>query len=382
MTTQKAALSQAQQREIYTREGWVNGYNLGKLNTWSDGQEMAPTPDELTWRKLLNDQAFGLRAAIAKDMRDGGPGKVIDHCARRYPVESIRGWLNGRLSDPLQWFVQHLNWDAVEPFVIGDDRLVLVDVSVPREVKVIHLEEDDVQIHELSEGDVFDAALETWKGKNLATSVKARRWLFIMVRAAIMLLRDQAGVDFDTSVAVSADGKRVLAATHVVVYSHDAKQRLTFRAYQSVAFLLHKIRLAAPHVIKLPLPARKKTEEELLKIVTKPREIKKYLEVAKALKRSQILVKLGELSVLFIHASDVPEALKAPLASTAPPPATSSDALASSPTQPSPGSEAVPVVSVPPPSRVEVVKPVVSSTMPAVLDPNNAQGTPSSTQPK
>jgi len=373
MTTQKAALSQAQQREVYTREGWVGNHNIGKLTVWADGQELASSPDAITWCKLFKDHNFGLRTAIAKDVQEGGPGKLMMELTAPYDLAPTKlSNLHEVLSDSQRWLFSHLDWGSIRAIPIESTRLVLANIKPPYDARVIHLEEgDDVaQIHELSERDAFDVALYSWAVHD-ERSNEARRWLFTMVRAAIMLLRDQAGVDFDTSAAVSADGKRVLAADHVVVYNRDAKKRLTFRAYQSVAFLLHKIRLGAPHVIKTDLPARNKTEEELLKGLLKPREVKKIVEAGKTLKRSQVLVKLGELKVLFIHASDIPDALKAPLASTAPPPATQSDGPRASSTLPSPGSEAVPEVSVPPPSRVEVVSPIASSSMPPVLDPNN-----------
>ncbi|MFA6100230.1 MAG: hypothetical protein WC750_05190 [Patescibacteria group bacterium] len=379
MASRKKALSQAQQREIYTREGWVNGYNLGKLTAWAGGQELALTPDELMWRKLFNSSTFALRVAIKEALQIHAPGKIITSLTS--PSNLLTKWVTDTLdslSEPQRWLASHLDWSRVRAIPIGSTRLALVDTMSPHGARVIHLEEDDDEAHvqEFSESDMLDVVLEAWEGNK---STAASRWLFNRLQSAITFLRSLAGEYFDTAVAVSPDGKRVLDADYVIVYSRNAKKRLTFRSYQSVAFLLHKIRLGTPHVIRLDLPARKKTEEGILKGLLMPCVIKKHLDAAAAMKRSQTLVKLGELKILFIPASDVPDELKAPLASTAPPPAASSDAPATSPTQPSPGSEAVPVVSIPPPSRVEVVKPIASSTMPAVLDPNNAQGTPSST---
>lgn len=371
MTTQKTALSQAQQREIYTHEGWVNNHNLGKLTAWADGQELAPSPDAITWCKLFGDQAFDLRAVIAKDVDAGGPGKLLMELKAPYDLSPERlSNILGLLDEPQRWFANHLDWGSIRAIPIDSTRLALAELKAPYDVRVIHKEEDDdvAQVHELSECDVFDVALHSWSFHDDRYE-KARRWFFVMARAAIMRLRDQAGVDFDTSVAVSADGKRVLAADHVVVYNRDAKKRLTFRAYQNVAFLLHKIKLGAPHVIKLALPVRNKTEVELVKSVLKPREVKKIVEAGKAIKRSQVLVKIGKLQVLFIHASDVPEALRAPLATTAPPPVDQTEAPTASSTLPSPGCEvargAVPM------GLPTLPSPAPSMSMPPVLDPNN-----------
>ncbi|MDD5726682.1 MAG: hypothetical protein PHC53_04770 [Patescibacteria group bacterium] len=367
MTTQKTALSQAQQREIYAREGWVKGFNLGKLTAWADVQELAPSPDAIAWRKLFKNHTFGLREVIAKDMKEGGPGKLLMEMTAPYDLspEKLSNTF-GLLDEPLQWFANHLDWGSIRAIPIDSTRLALVNTRPPYDVRVIHKEDDDdvAQVHELADCDVFDVALHSWTFHDDGYE-KARRWFFTIARAAIMLLRDQAGVDFDTSVAVSADGKRVLAADYVVIHNRDAKKRLTCRSYQGVSFLLHKIRLGAPHVITLDLPARKKTEEEMLKGLLMPCVIKKHLDAAAAMKRSQVLVKLGRLRVLFIHASDVPDAMKAALATTAPPPVTSS-------TLPSPGSE---TTQASPPAQTPMGMPTLPSpapsmSMPPVLDPN------------
>ncbi|MHB8830762.1 MAG: hypothetical protein ACYC44_01450 [Patescibacteria group bacterium] len=369
MTT-KHVHSQPQLREIYTHEGWVSSYNIGKLTAWADSQELAPSPDAMAWRKLFKNHAFGLREVIAKDMKEGGPGKLLMELVAPYDLspERLSNTL-GLLDEPQRWFASHLDWGSIKAIPIDSTRLALANTKTPYDVRVIHKEDDDdiAQVHELAECDVFDAALRSWTFHDERYE-KARRWFFVMVRAAIMRLRDQAGIDFGTSVAVSADGKRVLAADHVVVYNRDAKKRLTYRAYQSVSFLLHKIQLGALHVITLDLPARKKTEGELMKLVLRPREVKKYLAAAKALKRSQVLVKLGELKILFIHASDVPEALKAPLATTAPPPVDQTEAPTASATLPSPGNETSkgPV----PMGLPTLPSPAPTMSMPPVLDPN------------
>ncbi len=377
MTTKKTVLSQARQREIYTQEGWVKNRSLGKLIAWADSQAQAPSPDAITWCKLFSDQTFGLREVIAKE-KEHGPGKLLMELTAPYDLSPKQlAKFHEALTGSQHWLFSHLDWSSIRAIPIESTRLVLANTKPPYDVCVIHLEEgdDEAQIHELSECDTFDMALHSWAVHD-ERSDYARRWFFTVIRAAIALLRDQAGIDFDTSVAVSADSKRVLAADHVVVYKRDAKKRLSFRAYQGVSFLLHKIRLGAPHVVTLDMPARKKTEAEMLKGLLMPCVIKKHLEAAAAMKRSQVLVKLGKLRILFIPASDIPEALQAPLATTAPPPVDQTEAPKASTTLPSPGCEVAQVAT--PMGLPTLPSPAPSMSMPPVLNPNNAPGTPSS----
>lgn len=335
-TRNKTVLSQAEKREIYVRRGWVDAYNIGQLIEWLDGQQHNEKPDEPMWRKLLSDQNFGLRRRIDEDVRVRGPGIVItevaEPCLPRSDnvLEFIRA-----LGQPERWLAHHLD-SGIKTVPIGSSRLVLASVSLDPSACTIHHEEgdDEAYILGLSGSDVFDAAMDSWsRGSPLRD--QARLFLCRHAGWAILDMRNRAEVAFDTSVAVSDDGQRVLAADYVVVYGYDAKRQLTFRSFQSVAFLLHKIRLGQPHVIRRPAPKRQQTEEQIMQSVLKPREVKKVVQETLKFKRTQCLLQIGGIRTLFIDKSQIPAGLQPAVCTTAPaPPATS--------TMPSPSGETAP----------------------------------------
>jgi hypothetical protein len=332
MATKKKVLSQDEKREIYVREGWVGTYDLGWLMAWHDDKQKSDKPEEPLWRKLFCASDFGLRQQIREEMDHHGPaGVTLDDITSSCPADStqVAFFLKG-LSGPIKWFANQLDWASVKVIPIESSRLALVGVKPPHESCVLHLDDEEatVEFSELSENDLFDAALNAWEDR-APEREQARRWLCGRLWAAIMVLHDQAGVAFDTSVAVSDDGKRILAADYVVVYRYDGTLIHSFRAFQGVSFLLHKIRLGQPHVIRRPAPKRQQTEEQVMQSVLKPGEVKKIVRETLKLKRTQTLLQIGKLRVLFIEASQIPSGLQPAVCTTAPAPA-------STPTQPSP----------------------------------------------
>ncbi len=339
----KKVLSQAEKREVYVREGWVGAYNLARLMAWHDNQDIAEQPDGFMWHKLFRASDFGLRQQIQNEMSKHGPaGMILDDIAQSCSARSTQviPFLKA-LGNPLQWFVDHLDWVFVKVVPIESSRLALVGIKPPHETCVLHLDDEDktVEFAELSESDLFDAALDAWEDR-APEREQARRWLCLQLWSAILRLREQAAVEFDTSVAISDDGMRILGADYVVVYAWEGKV-LKFHCHQRVAFLMQKNRLGQPHVIRRPAPKRQQTEEKVLQSVLKPGEVKKVVMETRKLKRTQTLLQVGKLRILFISADQILADLKPGVRATDPAPT----AL---PTQPSPGDATAPASSSPP----------------------------------
>ncbi|MDD5672362.1 MAG: hypothetical protein PHN49_12075, partial [Candidatus Omnitrophica bacterium] len=266
MSTKKTALSQAEQREIYAREGWLLSNNLGKLREWLDSQKSAPKPDLPRWQRLPDTTPILNR--IATDANDRGwdmvlrdvaePMKASDEASKEY-LDVLPGYT--------RWFVDRLV-PAVSMFNIADhDRMACAD-SDRSIVFQLDPDEDEVIIFPLHEDDLLYAALTSWSHQGNRAEC-ARETCCAWMQSALEGLESRARKDFDSAVAVAPNGQRVLNADYVVVYSRDSKKKLGFHAFRPAAFQRHKVRLGALHVVKPPMPNKKRTDDELFAWVMK-----------------------------------------------------------------------------------------------------------------
>lgn len=372
MSTKKRALSQAELREIYVREGWFLGKNIGKLREWFDSQRIASQPDLPSWHKALD--VTSMFSAISQEVLSRGWGMVL-----RDVAEPMRPWDQAyteyveALPTYLQWFAKRLS-PATSIFSIAQhDRMAYVNslnaADSSDEVLVVHLDPDDdeAELSHASELDLLDAALNSWhRGNDRAD--RAKKICCDWMQSALSGVESMAGRAFDEAVAVSADGRRILNVDYVVVYRYHPRHKLTAHCYRSTSFQEHKICLGAPHVVKVPMPNKKRTDQELFLWAMKNLAKQAVAEGLKSKKR-QIFIQIGLVKVLLIDKDSIPEGLKDKLASTTPAPAEMdvSGTIASPPPDMEPDLRRP---APPPPAHAPTLPSAVNMSLPPVLDPS------------
>ncbi len=367
--SKKIAHSQSELKEIYVREGWLLGKNLGRLREWLASQKSASQPDVLVWRKMM--EVSRLRAVIANDAVERGWDMVLRDVAE--PIEArdqaFRDYVE-KLPGFIRWFAERLD-STINPFSIADqDRIAFVDVNGGVVIIHLDLDEDESMVFYVSESDLIDAALNSWtRGGDRAG--RAKTTCCAWMQSALNMMENLASKSFDTAVAVSPDGRRIQNVDYVVVYSFDSKKRLGSHVFRQTAFHSRKIRLGALHVVKQPMPNKKRTDDELLDWVQNKLAKKSILE-GLALNRGQILIQVGLIQILYIGKDSIPDELRALLASTAPAPAEVDSGTINSPP---PDMEQDLRRPAPPPAAHSPTLPsaVDASLLPPVLDPSAAR---------
>ncbi|MDD5437585.1 MAG: hypothetical protein PHC70_00350 [Patescibacteria group bacterium] len=356
MSTKKTALSQAEQRELYAREGWFLSNNLGQLREWLDSQKSAPKPDLLRWR--MATKTSPLLNRISLDAQERGWGSVLRDVAE--PIkdsdEAYQEYFQ-LLPGHVKWFAERLVPSVVSFNIADHDRMAYVDLA-DVVVAQMDLVDDEVTIFPVREDDLLDAALTSWSRQGDRTE-RARQTCCAWMQSALELLESKARESFDSAVAVAPSGQRVLNADYVVVYSRDSKKKLGFHAFRPATFQRHKVRLGALHVVKPPMPNKKRTDDELFAWVMKSLA-KKSIQEGLASNRPQIFIQIGLLRILFIDKVSIPDELRALLASTAPAPPDESDKTVHSPPP-----EMEPDLRAPAPPR-----PAFTPTLPSAVGPS------------
>jgi hypothetical protein len=229
-------------------------------------------------------------------------------------------------------------------------------------------DEDEVIIFPLHEDDLLYAALTSWSHQGNRAEC-ARETCCAWMQSALEGLESRARKDFDSAVAVAPNGQRVLNADYVVVYSRDSKKKLGFHAFRPAAFQRHKVRLGALHVVKPPMPNKKRTDDELFAWVMKSLA-KKSIQEGLASHQPQIFIQIGLLRILFIDKASIPDELRALLASTAPAPPDESDKTVHSP--PPEMEHDLRAPAPPRPAFTPTLPSAVNVSLPPVLDPASA----------
>jgi hypothetical protein len=371
MSTKKRALSQTELREIYVREGWFLGRSISKLREWLDSQKVASQPDLPSWHNALN--VTSLLSAIAQEVLNRGWGVVL-----RDVAEPMKSWDQAckeyveALPTYLQWFAKRLDPTTSIFSIAEHDRMAYVnglnETDSADEVMVVHLDPDDDEavLAYASELDLLDAALNSWnKGNDRAE--RARKLCCDWMRTALGGVESMAGKAFDEAVAVSTDGRRILNVDYVVVYRYHPRHKLTAHCYRSTSFHEHKICLVAPHVVKVPMPNKKRTDHELFLLAMKNLAKKAVAEGLK-LKKRQIFIQIGLVKILLIDKDSIPDGLKDKLASTAPAPAEMELPESGTIVSPPPDMEHDLRRPAPPPPTHSPTLPSAVNSLPPVLD--------------
>lgn len=301
-------------RDTFVRHGDLGFVSLGKLSKWLNEQRRALSPDEPFWRKLYHDERFGLRAQIADEVAGLGYGAVLKKFAEKTgPDHTDYEIFVGSLPDPVRFFIRSLDFKEVSAYFVDTGSVAFVSFASPGVWALCVEEADDLapSFHSVDEAGVFDAVLYAWDSWRSVHEWEPSH-LCVWLDSAIEEMRIKAGAMFDEAVAVSQDGKRILAADYVIAYEVGPRRKLTLRDFDRTTFLPQKLALGRVHQVKRNWPRGKKTPETLIADALKPRVVSKILADAQAHGCMQALLTIGEQRILFTPEASLPKGESAP----------------------------------------------------------------------
>lgn len=291
--------SYAELSEAFVREklGEVQAFGRLDIEEWLVGQCEAQTPDDV-WHRFFNLRSFGQALAEGVDITS-----LLRENAEATPLSAATE-LEDEYASPLDdlavVFSSVLQSGKVTLYR-GKSCMIFDCGGQP--IVLVMYEDDDRSICQatfLGSWHVINALFYTWK-KGGPRAPLARIVLCDTLAKRIAQERIKAQSDFDSAVAVSADGTKIVQATSVVVYGDGEPRR-----YPASAFFTQKIILERD---------RKMSRTEASSQGGIDAYIDEFLDTLMARRHEQLLVtsRTWSVSVFVTHKKFCPDPLPAPL---------------------------------------------------------------------